>query len=449
VAGETTFGTWIRQRRKSLDFTQQALADRVGCSVSAIRKIESDERKPSRQIAQLLAQCLELPPEAQAAFVKASRSGYLYEAPFIASHPSARLPQPIMDVVLDRLPRADSPLVGRSFELAQVVQTLKMPHCRLLTLVGLPGIGKTRLALEAAHLLAEDPAGEFYHSAYFIPLSAVSNPGQVIPAIAASLGLQPHPGVPVSVQLHHHLRDTPMLLVLDNYEQLVESALELAELLQHAAQLKLLLTSRERVNIRGEWLVDIHSLPFPEIDDPCVEEGCFSSVELFVQCARRVDPHFIYDDHSRPWVARICRLVSGMPLGIELAAAWARLLSCREIAQEIERNLDFLATGLRDVPARHRSIRAAFDYSWQLLSADEQRAFCRLACLTGVFSRQQAEALPEISLPVLQALADKSLLYRAGENRFAMHNLVRQYAAARSSEGMPGGSPCGEGAPQG
>jgi predicted ATPase len=204
---------------------------------------------------------------------------------------------------------------------------------------------------------------------------------------------------------------------------------------------KLLVTSRERLNLRDEWLFDIRGLPFPEpppkpsaSEEDWVGVERYDAVQLFLQTAIRLDPTFALSEANKPNLVRICQLVEGMPLGLELAAAWVRVLSCREIAQEIEQGLEFLATSLRDMPARHRSLAAVFGHSWKLLSAEEQRVFRGLAVFRGGFSREAAGELAGASLPVLAALVDKSLLRRNDSGRYELHELLRQYGAEKLDE---------------
>ena len=218
-----------------------------------------------------------------------------------------------------------------------------------------------------------------------------------------------------------------MLLVLDNFEHLLDSARTLAEILRHAPAIRVLVTSRERLNLQGEWVFEVQGLPIPP---ECQADrlGTYSAVTLFLQCAQRVRPGFSLTPDEYPPIVHICRLVEGMPLGIELAAAWVRVLSCGEIAQEIQRNLDFLTTSARDVPERHRSLQATMDHSWNLLSSDERGVLSRLSVFRGSIHREAAEQVAGATLPLLSALVDKSLLRRLDAGRYDLHELIRQYA---------------------
>ena len=327
-----------------------------------------------------------------------------------------------------------TPFIGREEELARINRCLTDADCRLLTLIGPGGIGKTRLALEAAsRSLSSDtsPGG-----VYFIPLAALNSADFLVSTIADRLNFIFQGGIDPKVQLFNYFggQKQATLLVLDNFEQLADGADLLADLLQHAPMVKILTTSRERLNLRDEWVLDIQGLPFPLSAESGETLESYASVQLFLQTAARLNTVIALSDADKPFVARICQLVEGMPLGLELAAAWTRVLSCREIVNEIEKSLDFLTTSLRDVPARHRSLIAVFDHSWHLLSPEEQGVFRRLAVFRGGFSREAAEQVAGASLPLLATLADKSMLRRWESGRYGFHELLRQYAAGKLDE---------------
>jgi len=356
------------------------------------------------------------------------------------------------------LPSQTTPFVGREAELVQIAQLLSEPSCRLLTVVGPGGIGKTRLTIQAA----QDQIPHFTHGAHFVPLVSLDSvemlASTILDALDAPLSVSLHP----REQLLNVLRDRQILLTLDNFEHLLEGVPLLAEILQGAPELKLLATSRERLNLREEWLLPLRGMQFPDEEEVerareaestavwpgtaseeslSVLEG-YNALRLFVQCARRVRPDFSLATAGASWVARICQLVEGMPLAIELAAPWVRIMSCRAIAQEIKGNLDLLATRLRDVPQRHRSMRAVFDHSWGLLSAEERDILRHLSVFRGGFHRGAAEAVAlrrrtgnqsapssPSSLAVLSDLVDRSWLRVSTSDRYEMHELVRQYCA--------------------
>jgi predicted ATPase/transcriptional regulator with XRE-family HTH domain len=424
-----SFGAWVTRQRKALDLTREQLAQRIGCSVAGLRKIESDERRPSRQMAELLADCLQIPLDQRPTFLRVAR-GQLHAEGLPAT---GHVPGRGLSQAPPGLPRSPTPLIGREPELAALSKLLCDARYRLLTLVGPGGIGKTRLALE----LASTQCAQFPDGVFFVSLASISLPEFITPAIGSALGLTFSGPLGPGVQLLNYLRQKSLLLVLDSLEHLLEGIGLLAELLEQAPGVKLLVTSRERLNIQGEWLFDIQGLPVPPLDrvDRAEEYG---AVALFVQSAKRAQVGFELRAEERPWIARICQLVEGMPLALELAAAWVRLLSCREIAQEIEHNLDFLSASPRDVPERHRSMRAAFDHSWKLITEKERRALSRLSIFRGGFTREAAEQVAGASLTLLSALISKSLAQPLADGRFDLHELVRQYAGAYLDEECDG-----------
>lgn len=430
----TTFGQWLKLRRKALDLTQEMVAHQVGCSLAAIKKIESGERRPSRQIAQLLAEHLNIPPKQQAAFISAARGEFSaydlpspYQEPF---SPRVLSASPAHQVIKRwSLPTPAALLIGREHELAETVHLLQDPQCRLLTLTGPGGIGKTRLALEIAHHLQ----AAFPDGVGFISLIGVSSPEFIVPAIASELGFTFSGPANPKTQLLNYLKAKNCLLVLDNLEHLLDGVAIIAELLQYAPGVRLLTTSREQLHLQAEWILEIQGLPIPQ-SAQAEHLETVSAAALFLQRARQSRIGFTLSDADRPALVRICQLVKGMPLAIELAAAWTRTLTCQEIAQEIERGLDFLSGNTRDVPERHRSITAVFDHSWKLLSQHEQDALKRLAVFRGGFSREAAEKVARASLPLLSGLVDKSLIQRGNAGRYEMHELVCQYLSARLNE---------------
>jgi predicted ATPase len=304
-------------------------------------------------------------------------------------------------------------------------QLLDDPQCRMLTIIGPGGIGKTRLAIEVASRHQD----LFSDGIYFVPLAPLKMHTYLEPAIADALGYAFQGHSKPRIQLLNYLRGKHALLVLDNIEHLLEGVDLLAEILAQSPQVKLLVTSREKLFLQSEWVYEIDGLPVPPLDKVDRAEE-FSAVKLFMQSARRVQAGFNLSPEDRYPVVRICQMVDGTPLGIELAAVWVPVLSCSEIAQEVERSLDFLAVSMRDLPERQRSLRAAFDHSWNLLSEDERVILCRLAAFQGGFERQAGEQIAGATLPSLLALGSKSLVRRNENGRFDMHEVIRQYAVS-------------------
>ncbi|HSL31185.1 MAG TPA: tetratricopeptide repeat protein [Anaerolineales bacterium] len=427
-----SFGTWIKRRRKALDLTQQQLAERVGCSLSLIFKIESDERRPSRQVAELLAEHLEIPPDQRELFLKVARQEKAVDALDLESPPlEVTSGKPASPTSKSNLPVPLTSLVGREHELHAIIQQIENPACRLLTLTGPGGVGKTRLALEVAHQLRD----RFVDGVRFVPLAGTSICTFVVPAIAEALGFAFSGTTELRAQLFNYLKDKSILLVLDNLEHLLDGIEMLDELLEHAPEVRLLTTSRERLNLRAEWSVEVQGLPVPsEIQLDRLEAN--SAVALFIQRARQANIGLTLGTQDLAAITRICQLVEGSPLGLELAASWVRIMSVQEISQEMERSIDFLTTAARDMPPRHRSMRAVFDHSWNLLSDDERRVMMRLSMLRGGFTREAAEHVAGATLFDLSALVHKSLLrHTEGPvGRYDFHELIRQYAVVRLQE---------------
>ncbi|MGE5378418.1 MAG: helix-turn-helix domain-containing protein, partial [Bacteroidota bacterium] len=421
-----SFGTWVKRRRKSLDLTQQELARQIGCSPSLIFKIESDERRPSRQMAELLARQLDIPNEQRDLFLKTARLEKSAESldaiPLPAGPEPAAAPRPTPG----NLPVSPNPLVGREQEMANITRQLVEPSCRMLTLTGPGGIGKTRLAIEVGRQL--EP--HFADGVYYISLAGTSTPESILPTIAEVLGMAFSGPAGQIVQLSNFLRDRQTLLILDNMEHLLAGGSLLGEILQQTRHVSMLVTSREQLRLQWEWLFEVQGLPMPEEEDPRVESN--SATQLFVQRARQTSQNFSLEKEDRAAILRLCKLVGGVPLAIELAASWVRILSCQEIARELERSLDFLETRKLDVPQRHRSIKTVFDHSWTLLDEEERTALMRLSIFQGGFTRQAALSATGTSLTLLSSLVDKSLLrYNKGPDRYELHELIRQYAYGR------------------
>jgi predicted ATPase len=347
-------------------------------------------------------------------------------------HQKTDKPPTVTSTPIHNLPVQLTPFIGRELDLDQVGALITDPESRCITLVGPGGIGKTRLAVQSAG----DHFIEFAHGAVFVPLATVGSIAEAITAIANAINLTFYgPGDP-KVHLLSYLHEKQMLLILDNVEQLlVEEPLHeniadlLIEILQQSPGVKLLVTSREALNLGGEWVFEVQGMAFPEAGHTDGTEE-YDAVALFVQRARRTFPRFTMDHENRVEIAHICRLVEGMRL-IELAATWMRVLSPAEIAKEIESNLDILTSSVRDLPERHRSMRVVFDNSWQMLSIDEQKVLCMISVFRGGFQRQAAEQVAGASLSILSTLVNRTFLRRAAGGRYDLHELVRQYCAAK------------------
>ncbi|HSO28104.1 MAG TPA: helix-turn-helix domain-containing protein, partial [Anaerolineales bacterium] len=428
---DLSFGAWLKRRRKSFDFTQSQLAELVGCSPSAIYKIEAEERRPSRQVAELLAERLEIPADERAAFVRWARGERIPASlPALAlkgpALPALAAPPTDAPVFHSNLPVPMAPMIGRERELAGIEQLLADSNCRLLTLTGPGGIGKTRLALEIAHRRQAD----FPQGVFFVSLASVADVDFMIPAIANVLGLVFYGPEPPLQQLIRALRSRHALLVLDNLEHLLDGAQLISEILRGTQQVTCLVTSQKRLELHGEWVFEVQGLPLPDERQLSANQSS-SAVRLFLENAQRVQPGFMPTDADYAAISRICRLLEGMPLGILLAASWVRALSCREVVMELEQDLDFLRTSAANIPERQRSLRAVFDHSWELLTGEERQALTNLAVFRGGFRREAAWEIADASIFTISTLVDKSLVRRTADGCYDLHELTRQFAYKR------------------
>ncbi|HVN55777.1 MAG TPA: tetratricopeptide repeat protein [Anaerolineaceae bacterium] len=321
------------------------------------------------------------------------------------------------------LPTQSTPFIGRETEIAEILLSLAHPDCRLLTLLGPGGVGKTRTALQVASLAAD----RFLDGVWFVPLVGAASRELLLPAIASALDFYFSEKLNQEAQLLDYLSRKELLLVLDNFEHLQGGAGLVAEILRRAPGVKILVTSRVRLNLAQAWTVNLAGLTVPAGEG---EEDfqASSAVQLFQLGARRAQPDFQVGENERVAVQRICVVVEGLPLAIELAASWTRVLTCAEILAEIERGIGFLESDAVDLPARHRSMRAVIETSWQLLGAGEQQVFCRLGIFPAGFTRHAAEQIAGARLAQLARLVDTSLVRKFAGGRYELHELLRQYA---------------------
>lgn len=329
--------------------------------------------------------------------------------------PPAALPPRIAST----LPAPVSEIIGRETEIALLTQRLDDAGCRLLTITGLGGVGKTTLALEIARRVEK----RFPGGARFVPLTKVTSADRVEAEIAAALGIDAGASDGLRARLLERLRLTRVLLILDDVEHLLPALGVVAEIVERAPSVRLLVTSRERLDLRGEWELALGGLRVAE-GAPANESG---AVALFEQAARRASASFALSPENAPTVRRICGLLDGIPLAIELCAAWARAFGVGEIAAQVERDLGAFQAP-RDAPVRQRSMRASFAHSYALLDAREQAALRRLTVFQGGAGPEAAAAVAGASTTILASLVEKSLVRRDARGRYDLHAIVRQFA---------------------
>ncbi|GAB4580698.1 MAG: BTAD domain-containing putative transcriptional regulator [Anaerolineales bacterium] len=338
----------------------------------------------------------------------------------------------VRPAVLHHFPMQFTPFVGRERELQQIEEWFLDPDSRLLTLVGPGGIGKTRLTVRAGEQLATK--GGIADGIYFFPLAAVHTPESLLTSLLNGLGVATSAQSTLQESLLNHLRDRQCLLILDNFEQLVDSAPLLGALLAGAPGLRMLVASQFLLNLRAEQRLIVGGLDYPAEDDPAANPLAYSAVRLFVESARQTDAAFHLNQENESAVLQICRLVEGMPLALELAAAWVRVMDCAAIAREISRNLDFLSLSPKDRAGRHHSMAAVFAYSWQLLPAAEQTVLEQLAVFRGPFSLEAAMAITEATPLTLARLLDRSLLQRRKDGLYELHELLRHFVNQQTAQ---------------
>jgi predicted ATPase/DNA-binding XRE family transcriptional regulator len=433
---DASFGRWLTLRRQAVHVQRTELAARIGCAVVTLQKIEVDERRPSRQIAERLAEQLAIPPHERETFIRVAR-GEL---------PVDRLVLPRPTVAgLTNLPRPTTVLAGRAREVADVRAALARAEVRLLTLTGAPGVGKTRLALEAAAALHD----AFADGVFLVEFALLSDPDLVLAAVAHVLHVRVSGRQPLDERLGRYLRTRLVLLLLDNFEHVLPAGPHLSQLLAAAPQLKLLVTSRVALELSGEHRFTVLPLAVPPAADnrrlPIIAAEAqerYAAVELFVQRARAVAPSFALDDANVLAVGEICRRLDGLPLVIELAAARAALFTPQELLTRLDDRFALLTSHARDLPARHLTLEYALGWSYELLAPTDQQLFRRLGVFVGgctiAAAQQVCNADRAVGNDVVDSIATlvaSSLLQRHegvdGRSRFGMLETIREYALSQ------------------
>ncbi len=331
----------------------------------------------------------------------------------------------IQQTAQSTLPLNPTPFIGRTNEIAEVHELAGEGESRLVTLLGPGGIGKTRLAVEVGRRFESDHF--FEDGVVYVPLAPVARPADIPQAMAQSLNLQLSGSQDAQGQIIGYLQTKNLLVILDNFEKLIEKGSDfVAEILSQAPRINLIVTSRERLNLQWEQLYPLEGLPSNELDEYGDPIGS-DAADLFLGCIERSSPGYVLKDADLAATHKICHMVAGFPLALELAASWATMLSIPEIADEISSGMDLLETSRTDMPERHRSLRAVCQYSVGALDDEDQQIFRRLSVFRGGFTRQAAKSIAGADLMALGRLLDKSLLRITGRNRYDLHLILRQY----------------------
>jgi predicted ATPase/DNA-binding XRE family transcriptional regulator len=439
LAKLSSFGEWLRRQRKAGGWTQEQLAQQLSCSTITLRKIEAEERHPSAQIVERLAEIFTVPPNERTAFLRFARGDWqsapaegIEDAPWRLSTKSPR----------SNLPAPPTALIGREQEISDLREYISNPYTRLITLIGPPGVGKTRLSIEAAREVLSD----FAHGVFFVALAPLQDPNLIASTISQTLGFRETQNQSALERLKFAIGDKQIFVVIDNVEHLIEGTATLvSDLLSACPHLKILTTSREALRVPGEWLYPVPPLDVPEenVSSDVETASHFAGLRLFAERARAVRPDFTLNAQNIQTVTSICTQLDGLPLAIELIAARTRLMSPESLLERLDDQFTLYADGMRAIPARQKTLHNAIAWSYKLLSIEEQELFIRLSVFSGGFTLEAAESIfsqTGTNKPVselITLLLDKSLLQRVSDRearggpRFSTLVTIQQFALER------------------
>jgi predicted ATPase/DNA-binding XRE family transcriptional regulator len=434
MSQEHSFGYWLKRSRKALDLTQAELAMQVGYSAETIRKLEAEERRPSAQIVERLAEILGVPREERTAFLRFARGDWRSAPVEMKETIPWQIPE---SPPRTNLPSTSTSFIGREREIFLVREYLLREEIRLVTLTGPPGIGKTRLSIEAARTVLPD----FRDGIFFVPLAPLDNPALIVQTIAQALGYVKTRHQSADEQLIAGIGNKELLIVLDNCEHLIEEvAILVSRLLSVSSHLKILATSRESLRIPGEWIHAVPALQLPKGTSALEVENAsaYPALTLFSQRARAVRPDFGLQSDNLATIASICAQLDGLPLAIELMAARMRLMTPRDLLKQLNNDFALSADGMRPLSPRHKTLNDAIRWSYNLLPKEEQSLFAYLSIFSGGFTLETVESIfsrritGKSAAGVVTSLWDKSLLHQVsdpdGAVRFSMLVTIQQFA---------------------
>jgi predicted ATPase/transcriptional regulator with XRE-family HTH domain len=437
MVNDVSFGEWLSRRRKTFGLTQKELAIKINCAEITLRKIEAEQRRPSLQIAESIAQALDIPLDEQNTFLRFARgdwqavpSGGTQSYPWNTPELSERV----------RVPVPLTPLIGREGELDTLKGDILSGNHQLITLVGSPGVGKSRLSFEVINSLKND----FPDGIFFVPLASIDRPDLLEPAILRSFEFNRTHAKSLRGWIKAGNANKRMLIILDNIELLIENARSVVyELLQSCPNLKILVTSRQALQIAGENIQSISALAYPsETDFQSLDFNTlsqFPAVKLFTEQVRMTMPNFSVDQANYTEIAELCRQLDGLPLAIELIAGRLQLMTLRSLLARLSNQFVLHTTATHGLPAHQKTLQQTIDRSYVLLSLEEKRLFTYLSVFTGTFTLETVEQSFSATSPhnaltdIMSSLLEKSLIQKTmdeqGESHFTLLNTIRRFAA--------------------